>query len=101
MLLSFQGEFSLPCGCCLQKLIFLFQFYVCGFPNDNPQRVRRFAVGKTRFMIMLLTAHFTRIAVGDCRDGILFYSYHEVYEIVDCVLHASTILFQFILMKLL
>lgn len=52
-------------------------FYVCGFPNDNPQRVRRFAVGRTRFMIMLLTAHFTRIAVGDCRDGILFYSYHE------------------------
>lgn len=56
----------------------MFQFYVCGFPNDNPQRVRRFAVGRTRFMIMLLTAHFTRIAVGDCRDGILFYSYHEV-----------------------
>ncbi|KAK1578692.1 hypothetical protein Q3G72_032416 [Acer saccharum] len=52
-------------------------FYVCGFPNDNPQKVRRFAVGRTRFMIMLLTAHFTRIAVGDCRDGILFYSYHE------------------------
>lgn len=29
-------------------------------------------------MITSLTAHFTRIAVGDCRDGILFYSYHEV-----------------------
>lgn len=29
-------------------------------------------------MIMSLTAHSTRIAVGDCRDGILFYSYHEV-----------------------
>ncbi|CBI29964.3 unnamed protein product, partial [Vitis vinifera] len=52
-------------------------FYVCGFPNDNPQRVRRFAVGRTRFMIMSLTAHFTRIAVGDCRDGVVFYSYHE------------------------
>ncbi|CAK9145938.1 unnamed protein product [Ilex paraguariensis] len=52
-------------------------FYVCGFPNDNSQRVRRLAVGRTRFMIMTLTAHFTRIAVGDCRDGILFYSYHE------------------------
>ncbi|KAF5750632.1 pre-mRNA-splicing factor RSE1 [Tripterygium wilfordii] len=52
-------------------------FYVCGFPNDNPQRVRRFAVAKTRFMIMSLTAYFTRITVGDCRDGILFYSYHE------------------------
>ncbi|KAH7853889.1 hypothetical protein Vadar_007697 [Vaccinium darrowii] len=52
-------------------------FYVCGFPNDNSQRVRRLAVGRTRFMIMTLTAHFTRIAVGDCRDGILFYTYHE------------------------
>lgn len=61
-------------------LLFLFsrQFYVCGFPNDNAQRVRRLAVGRTRFMIMTLTAHFTRIAVGDCRDGILFYSYQEV-----------------------
>lgn len=61
------------------QIIFPFsQFYVCGFPNDNPQRVRRLAVGRTRFTIMTLTAHFTRIAVGDCRDGILFYSYHEV-----------------------
>ncbi|KAF3442807.1 hypothetical protein FNV43_RR16724 [Rhamnella rubrinervis] len=30
-------------------------FYVCGFPSDNSKG----------------------IAVGDCRDGILFYSYHE------------------------
>ncbi|XP_028784864.1 splicing factor 3B subunit 3 isoform X3 [Neltuma alba] len=52
-------------------------FYVCGFPNDNPRRVRKLAVGRTRYMITSLTAHFTRIAVGDCRDGILFYSYHE------------------------
>ncbi|XP_057982841.1 uncharacterized protein LOC131167852 isoform X2 [Malania oleifera] len=52
-------------------------FYVCGFPNDSPQKVRRYAVGRTRFMIMSLTAQFTRIAVGDCRDGILFYSYRE------------------------
>ncbi|KAK6149257.1 hypothetical protein DH2020_016782 [Rehmannia glutinosa] len=52
-------------------------FYVCGFPNDNSQRVRRLAVGRTRFTIMTLSAHFTRIAVGDCRDGILFYTYHE------------------------
>ncbi|KAL1815258.1 hypothetical protein ACET3Z_017832 [Daucus carota] len=52
-------------------------FYVCGFPNDNYQRVRRLAVARTRFMIRTLTAHFTRIAVGDCRDGILFFSYHE------------------------
>ncbi|GAB4851486.1 hypothetical protein Ancab_030888 [Ancistrocladus abbreviatus] len=52
-------------------------FCVCSFQNDNPQRVRRLAVGRTRFMIVSLTAHFTRIAVGDCRDGILLYSYHE------------------------
>lgn len=52
-------------------------FFVCSFPYDNPQRVRRSAMGKTRFMIMTLTAHFTTIAVGDCRDGILFYTYHE------------------------
>nr|GMD44600.1 pre-mRNA-splicing factor prp12 [Ipomoea batatas] len=52
-------------------------FYVCGFSSDNSQRVRRLAGGKTRFMIMTLTAHLTRIAVGDCRDGIIFYSYQE------------------------
>ncbi|KAM0978103.1 hypothetical protein ACFX2I_014035 [Malus domestica] len=52
-------------------------FYVCGFPNDNPQRVRKFNVARTRFMITSLTAHFTTIAVGDCRDGVLFYAYHE------------------------
>ncbi|OMO51866.1 hypothetical protein CCACVL1_29540 [Corchorus capsularis] len=52
-------------------------FYVCAFPSDNPQRVRRYAIARTRFMITSLTANFTRIAVGDCRDGILFYSFHE------------------------
>nr|GLL36508.1 pre-mRNA-splicing factor prp12 isoform X1 [Ipomoea trifida] len=52
-------------------------FYVCGFSSDNSQRVRRLAGAKTRFMIMTLTAHLTRIAVGDCRDGIMFYSYQE------------------------
>ncbi|PHT37041.1 hypothetical protein CQW23_24741 [Capsicum baccatum] len=60
-------------------------FYVCGFPNDNSQRVRRLAVGRTRFMIMTLTAHFTRIAVGDCRDGVLFYSYQEDARKLDQV----------------
>ncbi|KAK7284728.1 hypothetical protein RJT34_19480 [Clitoria ternatea] len=52
-------------------------FYVCGFPNDNSQKFRRYAMGRTRFVITSLTAHFTRIAVGDCRDGILLFSYHE------------------------
>lgn len=66
----------------LIKLVFLFsQFYVCGFANDN-KRVKKFAVGRTRFMIMSLTAYHTRIAVGDCRDGILFYAYHVVCDIV-------------------
>lgn len=52
-------------------------FYVCSFQNDSSLRVKRLAGGKTRFMIMTLTTHFTTIAVGDCRDGILFYAYYE------------------------
>ncbi|XP_073278173.1 spliceosome-associated protein 130 A-like isoform X2 [Primulina huaijiensis] len=60
-------------------------FYVCSFPNDNSQRVRRLAVGRTRFTIVTLTAHFTRIAVGDCRDGILFFLYHEDSRKLDQV----------------
>ncbi|KAI4341297.1 hypothetical protein MLD38_026034 [Melastoma candidum] len=52
-------------------------FYVCGFLNENPHKVKRFALGRTRFMITSLTSYFTRIAVGDCRDGILFFTYHE------------------------
>ncbi|KAG5243842.1 splicing factor [Salix suchowensis] len=57
-------------------------FYVCGFANDN-KRVKKFAVGRTRFMIMSLTACYTRIAVGDCRDGILFYAYHVESKKLD------------------
>lgn len=52
-------------------------FYVCSFQNENSLRVKRLAQGKTRFMIMTLTTHFTTIAVGDCRDGVLFYAYYE------------------------
>ncbi|KAL9270563.1 Spliceosome-associated protein 130 B-like protein [Drosera capensis] len=52
-------------------------FYVCGFANDNPQRVRRFASARTRHIVLSLTTNVTRIAVGDGRDGILLYSYHE------------------------
>nr|XP_043631763.1 splicing factor 3B subunit 3 [Erigeron canadensis] len=55
-------------------------FYVCSFQND---RVKRLAVGRTRYMIMTLTTHFTTIAVGDCRDGILFYAYYEDLKKVD------------------
>ncbi|XP_077213126.1 cleavage and polyadenylation specificity factor (CPSF) A subunit protein isoform X2 [Tasmannia lanceolata] len=57
--------------------------YVYGFLNENPHRVRRFASGRTRFTITCLTALFTRIAVGDCRDGILFYYYQEEYRKVE------------------
>ncbi|CAH8361964.1 unnamed protein product [Eruca vesicaria subsp. sativa] len=52
-------------------------FYVCGFPNDSPAKMKRLAVGRTRFMITSLRTYLTRIVVGDCRDGVLFYSYHE------------------------
>ncbi|KAF3772493.1 hypothetical protein EJ110_NYTH57773 [Nymphaea thermarum] len=51
--------------------------YVYGFVNDNPQRLKKLASTRTRFTITCLTAHHNRIAVGDCRDGILFYSYLE------------------------
>ncbi|CAN6440274.1 unnamed protein product [Victoria cruziana] len=53
------------------------RLYVYGFVNDNPQRLKKLASTRTRFTITCLTAHHNRIAVGDCRDGILFYSYLE------------------------
>ncbi|KAK4762165.1 hypothetical protein SAY87_030049 [Trapa incisa] len=52
-------------------------FYICSFVNDNPQKVKRLAVSRTWFMITSLRSFSSRIAVGDCRDGILFYSYRE------------------------
>jgi splicing factor 3B subunit 3 len=51
--------------------------FCLGFPTDAPQRLKRFSSVKTRFTITCITVHLTRIAVGDCRDGILFYSYQE------------------------
>ncbi|KAF0907055.1 hypothetical protein E2562_014661 [Oryza meyeriana var. granulata] len=51
--------------------------YVLGFLNENPHRIKRCAVGRTRFTITCLKTYASRIAVGDCRDGVLFYSYHE------------------------
>jgi len=30
-------------------------------------------MGRTHHMITSLSAHFTRIAVGDCRDGIIYF----------------------------
>ncbi|GJV62208.1 cleavage/polyadenylation specificity factor [Tanacetum coccineum] len=60
-------------------------FYVCSFQNDNSLRVKRLAIGRTRFMIMTLTTHYKTIAVGDCRDGILFYAYDEDAKKVEQV----------------
>ncbi|KAL5976750.1 hypothetical protein ACLOJK_021083 [Asimina triloba] len=51
--------------------------YVYGFHGENPHRLRRFTSSRTRFAITCLTTLLTRIVVGDCRDGVLFYSYQE------------------------
>lgn len=53
---------------------------VFGFPNENSQRLRKLAVGKMRFTITSLATQSTRIAVGDCRDGVLFFSYNEDFR---------------------
>ncbi|KAK8954298.1 DNA damage-binding protein 1b [Platanthera zijinensis] len=47
------------------------------FVTDNPLRLRKHSMTKTRFTITCLTTYYTRIVVGDCRDGILFYSYTD------------------------
>jgi splicing factor 3B subunit 3 len=66
------------------SLIFfhVIQFCVCGLEYDTTLigrvKVIQYAIGKTRFMIRSLTAHCSRIAVGDRRAGILFFSYDEV-----------------------
>jgi splicing factor 3B subunit 3 len=40
--------------------------------------MKKCAVGQTRFTVTCLKTFASRIAVGDCRDGVLFYSYNEV-----------------------
>ncbi|KAK1287156.1 hypothetical protein QJS10_CPB19g00834 [Acorus calamus] len=52
-------------------------FHLYGFLNENPQRMRRFASARTRFTITALATCYTRIVVGDCRDGVLFFFYQE------------------------
>jgi len=67
----------------IKTLVFFSQFFVCGFPSDNPQRMKRFARGRTRFMITSLTSYFTRIVVGDCRVGNIYqenYIYKQPYS---------------------
>ncbi|XP_073525723.1 uncharacterized protein [Phyllobates terribilis] len=50
---------------------------LCMFFAADTHKVRRLAIAKTRYMVVSLTSYFTRIAVGDSRDGVLFYSFHE------------------------
>lgn len=50
---------------------------VFGFVNENPHRMKKYAISRTRFTITCLKTYASRIAAGDCRDGVLFYSYHE------------------------
>uniref|UniRef100_A0A453BKK6 Cleavage/polyadenylation specificity factor A subunit N-terminal domain-containing protein n=2 Tax=Aegilops tauschii subsp. strangulata TaxID=200361 RepID=A0A453BKK6_AEGTS len=50
---------------------------VFGFVNENPHRMKKYAVSRTRFTITCLKTYGSQIAAGDCRDGVLFCSYHE------------------------
>lgn len=59
--------------------------YVFGFTNENPHRIKKCAVGRTRFTITCLKTFASRIAVGDCRDGVLFYSYNESHRKLELV----------------
>lgn len=59
-----------------------------GFAHENPQRMKKCAVGRTRFTITCLKTFASRIAVGDCRDGVLFYSYNEVILGFDQMAHS-------------
>jgi hypothetical protein len=34
-----------------KTLVFFSQLFECGFTSDNPQRMKRFARGRTRFII--------------------------------------------------
>ncbi|ONM52275.1 Cleavage and polyadenylation specificity factor (CPSF) A subunit protein [Zea mays] len=61
------------------------QIYVFGFTNENPHRIKKCAVGRTRFTITCLKTFASRIAVGDCRDGVLFYSYNESHRKLELV----------------
>lgn len=54
------------------------QLFVFGFLNESPHRIKKYTTSRTRFTITCLKTYASRIAVGDCRDGVLFYSYHEV-----------------------
>jgi hypothetical protein len=67
----------------IKTLVFFSQLFVCGFLSDNPQRMKRFARGRTQFMITSLTSYFTRIVVGDCRVGNIYqenYIYKQPYS---------------------
>ncbi|KAF8768534.1 hypothetical protein HU200_007544 [Digitaria exilis] len=59
--------------------------YVFGFAHENPQRMKKCAFCRTRFTITCLKTFASRIAVGDCRDGVLFYSYNESLRKLDLI----------------
>lgn len=45
--------------------------------KNGDQRLKRMSKAMTRFGITCIATNLTRIAVGDCRDGVLLYSYRE------------------------
>jgi splicing factor 3B subunit 3 len=61
-----------------------YQLSLFGFVHDNPHRPRKLASARTRFTITCLKTFYTRITVGDCRDGIHFFAYREVNISFSC-----------------
>ena len=51
--------------------------------------MKKYAVSRTRFTISCLKTYASRIAAGDCRDGVLFYSYHEVTLGLKCYIFTN------------
>ncbi|EFJ05968.1 hypothetical protein SELMODRAFT_136264 [Selaginella moellendorffii] len=45
--------------------------------DESPRRWKKLASIKTRFVITSISVRFTTIAVGDCRDGVLLFTYRE------------------------
>ena len=64
-------------------MFLLSQLSCLGFASDCQYRLKRYDSVRTRFVLMCIAVHLNRIAVGDCRDGILIYSYQEVKIITN------------------
>jgi hypothetical protein len=82
-----RGVIIVGCELCTNEWYGI-QLFCFGFLHDSPQRLRKFAMVRTRFMITSLAVHLTRIAVGDCHDGVLFYYYQEVRFYKSCPSHS-------------